>query len=416
MRVTILFFLLLIALNSSSQTYEVLFLGNSYTAYNNLPQLTADFALGAGDTLVVDSNTPGGYTFFGHTTNVNSQNKIAAGNWDFVVLQEQSQLPSFPLQQVEESCFPYASILNTQILDANPCAETVFYMTWGRQAGDSDNCANWPPVCTYEGMDDLLFERYMTMAETNEGVVSPVGRVWRYLRENHPEINLYASDGSHPSAAGSYAAASAFYVVFFREDPSQSDYDYTLDPNVASIIRNAAKTVVYENMLDWHLGSYDVLADFSYVVGENFEVSFTNLSENATSFSWDFGFTSSEEVNPVVLFPGSESFLIELTAANGCTESITQQIVSTQPLSISDPSSFVEVFPNPASDFLHVKFSPDWYEMSWMLCDASGRIVSRVGLSDNVTFDLQSLAAGVYSLYAVKHLDRNVFVRKVIVE
>ena len=31
----------------------------------------------------------------------------------------------------------------------------VFFMTWGRENGDDMNCPNWPPVCTYEGVDDL---------------------------------------------------------------------------------------------------------------------------------------------------------------------------------------------------------------------------------------------------------------------
>jgi len=53
----------------NAQTKEVLFLGNSYTGVNNLPQLIADVALSAGDTLIHDKNTPGGYTLEAHTTN-----------------------------------------------------------------------------------------------------------------------------------------------------------------------------------------------------------------------------------------------------------------------------------------------------------------------------------------------------------
>lgn len=46
-------------------TQRVLFLGNSYTAANNLPQLFASVAASAGDAAVVDANTPGGYTLQG---------------------------------------------------------------------------------------------------------------------------------------------------------------------------------------------------------------------------------------------------------------------------------------------------------------------------------------------------------------
>ena len=131
---------------SAQSLKRALFLGNSYTTYNNLPQLTADVALSAGDTLEVASSTPGGYTFEGHLGNAASMDLVTQGNWDFVVLQQQSQMPAFPISQVEVETFPFATQLNDSILAHNPCAETVFYMTWGRENGDQQNCANWPPV------------------------------------------------------------------------------------------------------------------------------------------------------------------------------------------------------------------------------------------------------------------------------
>lgn len=51
-----------LAVFGQSLTKKVLFLGNSYTAVNNLPQMMADVAVSAGDSLWFDSNTPGGYT------------------------------------------------------------------------------------------------------------------------------------------------------------------------------------------------------------------------------------------------------------------------------------------------------------------------------------------------------------------
>ncbi len=135
MKYIIVFFVLIscIIANGQSITKRVLFLGNSYTQVNNLPQMVADAAISAGDTLLFDSNTPGGYTLQGHSTNAISLAKIAAGNWDYVVLQEQSQLPSFPIDQVETEVFPYAHLLDSIINAENPCGETVFYMTWGRK-------------------------------------------------------------------------------------------------------------------------------------------------------------------------------------------------------------------------------------------------------------------------------------------
>ena len=75
------------------------------------------------------------------------------------------------------------------------------------------NCPNWPPVCTYEGMDDLLHERYLMMANQNEALVSPVGAVWRHIRDSNYDFELYSPDGSHPSTLGSYIAGVCFYTT-----------------------------------------------------------------------------------------------------------------------------------------------------------------------------------------------------------
>jgi hypothetical protein len=269
-----------------SDSIKVLFLGNSYTYVNMLPTMVAECATSDEKEVTQSSNTPGGYTFQGHLSNATSQDLIQQGDWDFVVLQEQSQIPSFPLDQVETECFPYAAQLNDTILHYNPCAETVFYMTWGRQNGDSQNCAGWPPVCTYEGMDDLLNERYRIMAEDNQAILSPVGAVWRYLRTNNPEINLYNADGSHPSIEGTYAAAISFYTVLFREDPTALTYNSTVDPATAAIIRAATKAVVFDDLLEeWHVGEYDeinALCNETSSVSEKTSNTF-DFSANVTS-------------------------------------------------------------------------------------------------------------------------------------
>lgn len=86
---TSIFLILLMVLSSelfSQQKRAVLFLGNSYTYVNDLPFLTAQIALSKGDTLLYDSNTPGGYTFQAHATNSQSIAKIFQQNWDAVVL------------------------------------------------------------------------------------------------------------------------------------------------------------------------------------------------------------------------------------------------------------------------------------------------------------------------------------------
>ena len=312
--------LVLIANLLHAQT-RVLFIGNSYTAVNNLPQLTADCALSIGFTgmpMEVASSTPGGTTFQMHTTNASSQALINEGNWDYVVLQEQSQLPSFPDAQVAAECFPFATTLNEQILAADSCTETIFYMTWGRQNGDASNCASWPPVCTYEGMDSLLNLRYRQMAIDNAAILSPVGALWKYIRTNYPEINLYAADGSHPSLEGTYAAACSMVSVIFRTDPTLITYSTTLDPVVAEKIRLAAQAVVFNNLMEWHVGEYDpeVLVN---TTSNGLTLQLDNQSVSSWNFTWDFGDgNSSTDFSPQHTYANAGIYSLIYSAIDAC--------------------------------------------------------------------------------------------------
>ena len=360
MKRTILLLMVLVIVCGSAlgQTVKrALFLGNSYTAVNNLPQMVADVAHSAGDSLYFDSNAPGSCTLQIHSTNATSLSKIMAGGWDYVVLQEQSQLPSFPIGQVDSEVFPYAHKLDSVIHAGNPCGETMFYMTWGRENGDSTNCTVWPPVCTYTGMDSLLNLRYMMMADSNNAEVSPVGAVWKYLRQNFPLVGLYQSDQSHPSLAGSYAGACSFYAAIFRKNPMLITNDYTLAAADAANIRMAAKLVVWDSLMKWNIGKYDPAANFSYATSANYNVTFTNTSNYATSYLWNFGDgDTTSAASPVHIYATSGVYTVMLIAYH-CN--ISDTIWQTVNASLSGVENFstennILFFPNPVNEELTV--------------------------------------------------------------
>lgn len=381
-------------------TKSAFFVGNSYTATNNLPQLISDVAESAGDVLLYNSNAPGGYTFEMHTTNTTTLEQIALGTWDYVVLQEQSQLPSFPIGQVEVECFPFATTLDSLIRAANACTETMFFMTWGRKDGDASNCAFWPPVCTYNGMDSLLRERYMTMGEDNEAEVSPVGAVWHYLRDTHPEIELYIGDGSHPSAAGSYAAACTFYAAIFRNDPTLITYDFTLPSDQASVIREATKLVVYDSLASWYIGTYmhEPIANFNVNTDIPFTASFENLSENAISYLWNFGDgTSSTEAAPVHIY-GAEGMYTVSLEVTGCSDvdNYTSDINITGVETSIQNNAILNWQPeNP----VHAELLLPANNNNWRIeiLDMAGKLVMQTNAQTSIMLD--GVPAGAYIIY-----------------
>ena len=113
----------------AQQNKEVLFLGNSYTYYNDLPNMVKQIALSFGDTLNYDQNNPGGATLQMHSTNTQTLSKISQQQWDHVIIQCQSQEPSFSPFQVTNDVFPYAQILIDSIEANSLCTEPIFFMT-----------------------------------------------------------------------------------------------------------------------------------------------------------------------------------------------------------------------------------------------------------------------------------------------
>jgi hypothetical protein len=374
---------------------RALFLGNSYTAYNNLPQLTAEIAQSAGDTLEFDSNTPGGTTFANHVVNATTLNKIQQGNWDYVMLQEQSQIPSFPLAQVEADCFPYAEELVGIILENNPCATPMFYMTWGREVGDAQNCPNWPPVCTYEGMDDLLYERYMMLGEMNNAEVSPIGAAWRYIRENYPDIALYASDGSHPSAAGSYLAAVCHYTCIFRKDPLFATFNYTIDDAQEEIIRQAVYDVVYNNLSNWYIGNYDPLAAVDVEETGPLTITFTNLSENADETTLFINGQTIDFIQTYThTFANEGDYYITLLATScGLSDIIEFNVSVTSTGILTQAKPQIRIMPNPASNT--VRINVDLQDIG--VYDISGKYIGTL-LFNNRSADISQLTPGIYQL------------------
>ena len=100
---------------------KVLFIGNSYTYVNNLPDLINQIAIDKGNQLIYETHTPGGATLAQHAANSNVQYLLGTTEWDHVVLQEQSQRPSFPPSQVATEVYPFAESLCNDIRLNSSC-------------------------------------------------------------------------------------------------------------------------------------------------------------------------------------------------------------------------------------------------------------------------------------------------------
>lgn len=389
--------LFILAFNlNHAQSKKVLYLGNSYTNFNNLPELIYQAGLTVGDTILYNSNTPGGTTLSQHAANATSLNLIQSDNWDHIVIQAQSQEPSFPIGQVEAQTFPFAQQLCDAARANDPCTRPIFYMTWGRENGDASNCPNWPPVCTYEGMDSLLSLRYQIMAADNEALVSPVGAVWRYIRDNHPSIDLYTADGSHPSQAGSYLASITFYTIIMQKDPTAITYNFVLPAATADIIKNAAKLIAFDNLSMWNVGAYDPTADFTYSES-NGTVSFVNNSTHFDDLLWDFGNSNSSTLTDPTHDYNNGTYDVTLIASScGLADTFTTTIAVSTATQIETINQLnLLIYPNPTKDRLNILNSPN-KELHINLFSAAGKLV--LSADNTSSLNLADFKNGLYIL------------------
>jgi hypothetical protein len=388
MKKVLVFLLSITASVMNASTTRVLFIGNSYTYVNNLPQQLYNLALTTGDTIIFDSSAPGGYTFQLHTTNATTLQKINAQPWDFAVLQEQSQIPSFPPSQVASDCLPYAQQLVSLIRQNDSCTTPLFYMTWGRKYGDASNCANYPPLCTYAGMSQRLRESYLQMCDENLAMSSPVGVAFYNSRMSDSTINLYQSDNSHPSVAGSYLAACTFYASIFHNSPIGLSYLGGLTQTTATFLQTIASHTVLDSLSAWRNGNFLANATFSHTINGN-NVSFQpNDTYSNGQYHWDFGDGTSSSNSQVqhIFLPGS--YIVSNTVTRFCSSDTV-----TQTITVGNPTSIKTNLNNSLSDEIV------------SVCDAMGNTLQHIQ-------QLDQLSKGVY---VVTFKNKNILYRKKIV-
>lgn len=310
----------------SAQTKSVLFIGNSYTAVNNLPETVKQLALSKGDTMTYEASTPGAYTFLQHTTYATTIANINLQPWDFVILQDQSQEPAFPPSQVQVDVYPYATKLDSMIHANDSCSETVFFMTWGRKNGDASNCASYPPICTYYGMQQRLRESYMEMGQMNNATVAPVGMAWKKIMSDSLSFNLYAADESHPSVYGTYLTACVFYAMLFQQSPVGATYYATIPDTTAMLLQQTASDIVFDSLSLWFESGNIPFAGFDFSATGT-TVTFQSTDLNGAQFQWDFGDgNSSTQQNPSHNYAPGIYSVTQIVLSHCMSDTFTQTI------------------------------------------------------------------------------------------
>ncbi|MBA3828461.1 MAG: hypothetical protein H0X33_05955 [Taibaiella sp.] len=310
--------ILLFSWTSDATTRKILFIGNSYTYTNSMPAMLQSLAAAMGDTLVFSQSDPGGYTFEEHCSYAPTISLIFSQQWDMVVLQEQSELPSFSPSQVDTQVYPYAHKLDSMIRTNDSCTQTMFMMTWGHADGDRANCAIYPFICTYDGMQLRLRESYLQMTKDNNAIVAPVGAAWKVVRDSFPSIGLYQSDNVHPALTGSYLQTCVLYSSIFHKRTTGSSYLGGVLSADAAILQHIADKVTMDSLIQWQQYGHYPYAGFSYSLSAN-TVTFIAGNPIVANNEWTFGDGAHNTASdPVHTYSSSGSYITSHTVSNSC--------------------------------------------------------------------------------------------------
>ena len=209
--------------------------------------------------------TGGGMILSQHWDNVNSSgdswNTTLRDNgetWDFVVIQDQSQIPGFDRTNANWISDKDAAVNLAQAID-DENSQAMLMMTWGRRNGD----ITYPSIYgNFTLMQDRLESGYIdfrdNMSTPSRDVwIAPVGLAYKHIHEQinltgiDPTIsgntfyNLYTADGSHPSLSGSYLAACVLYASMIGESPVGSNDTVALSASLKLELQQAAAATVF---------------------------------------------------------------------------------------------------------------------------------------------------------------------------
>lgn len=222
---------------------SILFIGNSFTYRNEMPDIFEHMAISKGHQVYVQSVTKGKATLLVQSDRDAVFNAINDAQWDYVILQGSSRDFIQPNRYIADTTLPAMEKIVRAIRRNRPDSKILLYMTWGYRKG----YLPFPETDTYEKMTLKIRDQYVRIAKQYNFGVVPVGMAFKDSQSRKPEENLYVWDGAHPSLKGSYLAASCFYSAIFNESAVGATYYAGLDATICYFLQSvASRNVLYQ--------------------------------------------------------------------------------------------------------------------------------------------------------------------------
>jgi hypothetical protein len=186
---------------SFSQTGEkeamrVLFVGNSFTYFFNLPQVVSSMAENQGVTIVTRQSTVGGSTLEEHWKELKgtrTRKLLDSLKWDYVVINNHSLITVDDPAKFMDYSKKFIDLIRSK------GAKPIIMQTWGYKS----NPLLIRPIMT----------EYAKLAQSTGADMVPAGELFMEARKWRPDLELFQDD-KHPSSNGTYLLGLAFFKYF----------------------------------------------------------------------------------------------------------------------------------------------------------------------------------------------------------
>lgn len=196
---------------------SVLFVGNSHTSMNNVPEMVVKLAGSGKKPLKLSARSISVANLEDGAKSPQVMEQIREGGYDFLILQGAMVSSSHKYRYSQDGGIAMAKA------GKKAKAKVYLYAEWPRRGWDET---------------DYILQVYGEIQKPSGAQIIPVGKTWEAVRKEFPDAELWHTDGNHALQAGSYIAAWSIY----RKITGRKDAAWVPHPDLVPLNRYLQKS------------------------------------------------------------------------------------------------------------------------------------------------------------------------------
>lgn len=248
---------------SRPDAYESLFIGNSHSANNGLPDLVATLIETGLPGKSANSTLSPGYGYLSDRLSDGvTQQALESRSWTHVILQAQKYSTSGRYHYPTDA----AEIWIRRVKERN--ARPILFPEWPRKGNKEEG--------------RRVHNLHLGISSREPACVAPIGLAWEESIARYPGLNLYDGDGDHSNLSGALLSAYVFYELFTGQRAVELPYipEIKVSAESQQKLADVASFVVETN----HETCNELLTEFEFVINAGLNDAWFNPATNGQGF------------------------------------------------------------------------------------------------------------------------------------